>query len=152
MKFAGKKIQSPRLRLSNMQDCIFCKIIRGEIPSHKIYEDESVLVFLDINPINPGHTLVIPKRHYENILDTPPDILCKLITTIQTVAPAVLVAVGTDSFHLDINNGATAGQVVFHTHFHIMPRFIDDGYELWKGRQAGQSELADIAEKIIAGL
>ncbi len=152
MKYGGKRTRNRRLELSNMQDCIFCKIVKSEIPSHKIYEDEDVLAFLDINPINPGHTLVIPKAHHENILDTPPDILCKLITTTQTVAPAVIAAVGTDGFHLDINNGATAGQVVFHAHFHIMPRFAGDGYELWKGRQASQAELAEVAEKVRSNL
>lgn len=135
-----------------MPDCIFCKIVAGEIPSHKIHEDESVLAFLDINPVNPGHTLVIPKAHHENILDTPSDTLRKLITVVQAIAPAVLSAVGADSFNLGVNNGPSAGQVVFHTHLHIMPRFINDGHALWHGREANQEELAGIAEKARANL
>ncbi|MDP3995219.1 MAG: HIT family protein [bacterium] len=131
-----------------MQDCIFCKIVAGEIPSHKVYEDDEVLAFLDINPVNPGHTLVIPKEHYKDLLDTPPELASKLIQAVRDIAPAILKAVGADSFNLGLNNGATAGQVVFHTHLHIMPRFPNDGHKLWHGTSADQEELKKIADDI----
>ena len=131
-----------------MQDCIFCNIVSGEIPSHKVYEDSDVLAFLDRSPVNPGHTLVIPKVHHKDLLDMPPELGAKVMNAIQKIAPAVLKGVGADSFNLGVNNGSTAGQIVFHTHFHIMPRFRDDGKELWHGKNADQHELAKIAEDI----
>ncbi|MBI2636869.1 MAG: HIT family protein [Parcubacteria group bacterium] len=131
-----------------MQDCVFCKIVTGGIPSHKVYEDDSVLAFLDRSPVNPGHTLVIPKEHHRDLLDTPPELGAKLMNAIQKIAPAILAGVGADSFNLGVNNGAGAGQIVFHAHLHIMPRFRDDGHQLWHGRQADQNELAKVAEDI----
>ncbi|OJI06317.1 hypothetical protein BK004_04090 [bacterium CG10_46_32] len=131
-----------------MSDCIFCNIVTGESPSHKVYEDDDILAFLDINPINPGHTLVIPKEHYKDLTDTPPELASKLIQTVQKIKPAILGAVGADSFNLGVNVGKKAGQVVFHTHFHIMPRFEDDGHKLWGGKQVAQDELALTAEHI----
>lgn len=131
-----------------MQDCIFCKIVAGEIPSHKVYEDDSVLAFLDINPVNPGHTMVIPKEHCKDLLSTPPDIAGKLVVAAQHIAPAVMKAAGTNAFHLDINNGEGAGQAVFHAHFHIQPRSKDDGLTLWPGTSADQEELKKMADDI----
>lgn len=131
-----------------MLDCIFCKIVAGEIPAHKVYEDDSVLVFLDIHPINPGHTLVIPKEHHNDLLDTPPELLAKLIQVIATIAPAAMSAVGAAAFNLGVNNGREAGQIVFHTHFHIMPRLASDGHKLWHGKELGQEELGKIAAEI----
>lgn len=148
MRYGGKLVLIRRLRLSNMQDCIFCKIVSGEIPSHKVYEDDDVLAFLDINPVNPGHTLVIPKEHHNDVLDMPLELGSKLMNVIQKIAPAVIKGVGADSFNLGVNNGSGAGQIVFHTHFHIMPRFTDDGHALWHGRQANQAELAKVSEDI----
>ncbi|OGY92497.1 MAG: hypothetical protein A3H70_04610 [Candidatus Komeilibacteria bacterium RIFCSPLOWO2_02_FULL_48_11] len=131
-----------------MSDCIFCKIVSGEIPSHKVYEDEAVLAFLDIHPINPGHTLVIPKEHHNDLLDTPPELQAKLIQVIGKIAPAVLKAVGALAFNLGVNNGREAGQIIFHTHFHIMPRFSNDGHKLWHGKSLGQEELSKISQTI----
>ncbi len=148
MRYGGKRILIRRLRLSNMQDCIFCKIVAGEIPSHKVYEDDVVLAFLDINPVNPGHTLVIPKAHHRDLLDMPPEFGAKIMNAIQKIAPAVLKGVGADSFNLGVNNGAGAGQIVFHAHFHIMPRLPNDKHQLWHGAQASQDELAKVAEDV----
>ena len=116
------------------ENCIFCKIIKGEIPCRKIYETENILAFLDINPVNPGHTLVIPKQHYELIEQVPEDILAELIKAIKKITPAIKKAAGTDSNNLAVNNGKTAGQVVPHVHFHIMPRHENDGLKLWEGK------------------
>ena len=131
-----------------MQDCIFCNIVSGEIPSHKVYEDSDVLAFLDRSPVNPGHTLVIPKVHHKDLLDMPPELGAKVMNAIQKIAPAVLKGVGADSFNLGVNNGSTAGQIVFHTHFHIMPRFRDDGHKLWHGKVTGQDEFTKVADSI----
>ena len=130
------------------QDCIFCKIIKKDIPSHKIYEDEDVYAFLDINPVNPGHALVIPKEHHKDLLNTPTELAQKLITVVQKITPAILEAVESDGFNLGVNCGERAGQVVFHTHLHIMPRLENDGHKLWGGEDMTQDELKEVAENI----
>lgn len=135
-----------------MSDCIFCQIIKGELPCVKVYEDAEILAFLDIHPVNLGHTLMVPKAHYVNILDTPDEVLAKLMATVKKIAPAILKAVNADSFNLGVNNGAVAGQVIFHTHFHIMPRYERDGYKLWGAKAYGPGEMEKIGEDIKAAL
>jgi len=131
-----------------MDDCLFCKIIRGEIPSHKVYEDEEVLAFLDIEPINPGHTLVIPKEHCPTLLDVPEALACKLLTVTQKLTNRILKAVESDSFNLYLNNGEKSGRLVDHFHWHIIPRFEGDGYELWHGKKYGDGEAEEVLKKI----
>lgn len=131
-----------------MSDCIFCKIVAEEIPSYKVYEDEYVLAFLDIHPTNPGHTLVIPKAHHKDFLDTPAELQAKMIQVIGKIAPAIMKAVGAEAFNLGVNNGAVAGQIIFHTHFHIMPRFTADGHKLWHGKEMSPVEFTRIMEAI----
>lgn len=116
-----------------MEDCIFCKIIKGELPSRKIYEDDIVIAFLDINPINKGHTLVIPKEHYHSTLETPDEILKHIAVVVKKITLAIMKATDSHGCNIAINNGEVSGQIIFHTHWHIMPRFENDGYELWKG-------------------
>lgn len=125
-----------------MADCIFCKIVSKELPSHKVYEDDAYYAFLDIFPVNPGHTLVIPKTHYQDILHTPSEIVDGLMRLVQKIAPAVLKAMKSEGFNLGMNTGSVAGQAVFHTHAHIMPRFPEDGLHLWghKPYESGQME------------
>ncbi|PIP67275.1 MAG: HIT family protein [Parcubacteria group bacterium CG_4_9_14_0_2_um_filter_41_8] len=135
-----------------MNDCIFCKIIAGEIPSHKVYEDDEVFAFLDIHPVNLGHTLVIPKEHHKDLLSTPTELAQKLIIAVQKITPAILGAVGSEGFNLGVNNGESAGQVVFHTHVHIMPRFSQDRHALWHGKEMSQDELKEVADKIKSNL
>lgn len=135
-----------------MLDCIFCKIIKGKLPCVKVYEDAEILAFLDIHPVNFGHTLIVPKTHYVNILDTPDDVLAKLTAAVKKIAPAVLKAVNADSFNLGVNNGALAGQVIWHTHFHIMPRHEGDGYKLWGAKAYGPGEMEKIGEAIKVSL
>ncbi|MCX6819480.1 MAG: HIT family protein [Candidatus Aenigmarchaeota archaeon] len=108
------------------QECIFCKIVRGEIPSKKIYEDHDVIAFLDINPANPGHCLVVPKKHSETISDTDDDVLVKAIVVTKKLATAVKEKLNADGVNIVQNNGRHAGQLVSHIHFHIIPRFPDD--------------------------
>ena len=131
-----------------MEDCIFCKIINREIPCSKVYENDKVMAFLDIAPVNKGHTLVVPKEHHKDLLDTPDNLLAETIKVIKKVAKAVMRATGAEGFNLGVNNGKAAGQVVMHLHFHIMPRFEDDGLKLWSGKKYEGKEEEETAEKI----
>ena len=104
-------------------DCVFCALAAGEIPSFKVYEDDLVLAYLDINPFAEGHTLVIPKAHTTGLLDTPAETLKEIVVRVQKVAAHLKAALPCDGFNILQNNGAAAGQTVPHVHFHIVPRF-----------------------------
>ena len=104
-------------------DCIFCAIACGEIPSFRIYEDDLVLAYLDINPFTEGHTLVIPKEHSTGLLDTPDKTLAEIVARVKKVAAHLKDALPCDGFNILQNNGAAAGQTVMHLHFHIVPRY-----------------------------
>lgn len=104
-----------------MEDCIFCKISKGDIPSCKIYEDENVFAFLDINPKLEGHTLVIPKKHCKNISDATMETLDSIMVAVKKITDHYIKDVGFTGFKLQVNNGESAGQEVSHLHFHIMP-------------------------------
>lgn len=106
-----------------MNDCIFCKIIKGEIPSFKIFEDEHAFAFLDINPIERGHTLVIPKFHAKELFFLPPEELAGVMPAIQRTATLLKKKLGCDGMALSQLNGEAAGQTVFHVHFHLIPRY-----------------------------
>ncbi|WP_459851516.1 HIT family protein [Humidesulfovibrio idahonensis] len=113
------------------QDCIFCKIIAGEIPSAKIYDHGGIYAFLDIAPVNKGHALVVPKKHYATLFDVPPDLGRELTTALQVVGRAVMAATGAAGLNLGMNNFEAAGQLVHHAHFHLIPRHAGDGLTLW---------------------
>lgn len=131
-----------------MEDCIFCKIVTGEIPSYKIYEDEHTYAFLTAGPINDGHTLVIPKRHSQNVLTMSPDDFQKLSATVHTLAPVIKEAMHADGMNIIFNCEAAAGQEVFHTHAHLAPRFINDGYHWWGHGELNPATADTIAEQI----
>lgn len=103
-------------------NCVFCAIAAGEIPCFKVHEDDLVLAYLDINPFTEGHTLVIPKTHTTGLLDTPPDVLGKIVKRVQKIAARLKTALPCDGFNILQNNGPAAGQTVPHLHFHIVPR------------------------------
>jgi len=105
-----------------MENCIFCKITDGTVPTPFLYEDEHTVAFLDMNQNITGHTLVVPKKHTVNIFDTDDETLARSMATVRRVASAVRDSVGAHGVNIDSNHGATAGQVVFHLHFHIIPR------------------------------
>ncbi|KAL2508237.1 histidine triad nucleotide-binding 3 [Forsythia ovata] len=107
-------------------DCVFCNIIRGEAPALKVYEDDVCLCILDTNPLCHGHSLIIPKRHFSSLDATPPSIIGAMCSKVPLISNAVMKATGCDAFNLLVNNGAAAGQVVFHTHIHIIPRKAHD--------------------------
>ncbi|MDO8583612.1 MAG: HIT family protein [bacterium] len=130
-------------------DCLFCKMIAGEIPTNKVFEDENVLAFLDIRPVNPGHVLVIPKKHDADLLAMDDETAAAWINGVRKVAAAVKKGMGVEGFNLNVNTGAVAGQVVFHVHAHIMPRNGRDEYHLWRGAPyASDEEAAGIAKRI----
>jgi histidine triad (HIT) family protein len=117
-----------------MEDCLFCKIIAGEIPSEKIYEDKDIFAFLDIKPLTKGHTLVIPKQHVKNLYEMPDEILHKVISGVKKIGTSLKKNLGADGLNLEMNNDAPAGQVIFHAHIHLIPRYKGDGMEHWPGQ------------------
>ncbi len=123
-----------------MDDCLFCKIIKGEIPSAKIYEDDDVFVFLDIAPVNPGHALVVPKKHSIDLLDMEDETVKKVFVAVKKVSKAVLEGVDAEGINVAMNVKPAAGQLVMHSHVHIMPRFDNDGLKLWKGKKYKEEE------------
>lgn len=130
-------------------DCIFCKIAAGEIPCAKVYESETCLAFLDIAPVHHGHTLVLPKGHYPTLMDVPASLGSDLFDALSRVGRAVMAATGADGLNVLQNNYEAAGQMVPHAHFHLVPRFADDGLALWP--QAGYDdpeEMRGLARKI----
>ena len=135
-----------------MKDCIFCKIVKGELPSNKLYEDSEALAFLDITPANLGHALVIPKKHFKNILETPEDIMAHMMKIVKKISHG-LEALNPDGININMNNKEAAGQVVFHSHIHVIPRFKSDGFELWHGKsEYKEGEKDKVVEKIIRAL
>ena len=130
-------------------DCLFCKIIQGEIPCAKVYETDRILAFLDISPVSPGHALVLPKAHYPTLLDMPGDQGAPLLEAVTAVGRAVMAATGATGFNVVANTFAPAGQVVFHAHFHVIGRTEGDGLPVWPGTPYDSNEtLARLAETI----
>lgn len=109
------------------EQCIFCSIVGGKMPTNKVYEDTHSIAFLDINPRNPGHTLIIPKRHYETVMEMPDSEAGKFFESVRKVSEMVRKGVQANGISLAQNNGKAAGQVVPHVHFHIIPRFLTEG-------------------------
>lgn len=130
-------------------ETVFDKIIRKEIPAEILYEDDHVIVFLDIFPVNPGHTLFVPKESCENMMCTSEESLAHLFSIAKKLAPAILKSVGATDFNFTTNNGTVAGQVIMKTHFHFIPRFADDGHKMWGHRDATSDELKELGKKII---
>ena len=114
------------------EDCIFCKIVQGEIPCAKVYETDAVLAFLDIAPVNKGHTLIVPKSHYSTLFDVPPEFGHDLLLAMRTVGKVLMDVTGATGLNMGMNNFRTAGQLVFHAHWHLIPRFDGDGLTLWE--------------------
>lgn len=124
------------------------KIIRREIPAHIVYEDDETLAFLDVKPVNPGHTLVIPKKFAKNIFDVDEATLAAVMRTVQKVAYSLRETLGAEGINLHVNNEVAGGQAVFHLHVHVIPRFSNDGLEHWHGKEYAEGEGEKIAEKV----
>ncbi len=135
-------------------DCIFCKIVAGQLPACKVHEDADTLAFMDIGPIVPGHTLVIPKIHIDPLTAAPAAILQKLIIMVQNIAQAQFSALKADGVNIMQANGQAAGQVVPHLHFHVIPRFTADGHHWnWQSHPyANNDTMQTLAEQIKGAL
>ena len=130
-------------------DCIFCKIAAGEIPSRKIYEDSDLIAIMDLNPTSKGHSLIIPKEHCTNIYDIDEDIAAKVMKTAKKLATKMTVALNCDGFNLLQNNGETAGQTMFHFHMHLIPRKAgDQAVPEWEHLSLSDDEMKEICDKM----
>lgn len=132
-------------------DCIFCKIAAGEIPSRKIYEDKDLIAIMDLSPTSKGHSLIIPKEHYTNIYDIDEEIAGKVMKTAKKLATKMTVTLNCDGFNLLQNNGETAGQTMFHFHMHLIPRYKDADNNMLKFTSVSFSdeEMDSIRDQII---
>lgn len=131
------------------EDCIFCKIANGEIPSKTIYEDEKFRVILDLGPATKGHALIIPKQHYADIFEIPEETVGDAMKLAKKMAELMTEKLGCDGFNIVHNNGETAGQTVKHFHIHLIPRYKDDGQHiLWEPGEVSQDELEMIKRQI----
>ncbi len=135
--------------MTRMDGCVFCKMVAGEIPVTKVYEDEAVFAFLDIGPISDGHTLVIHKQHCTRLHECAPDVLADVACRLGEIAEAVMTAMEADGYNVLSNNGPAAGQVVDHLHFHIIPRRTGDGVlTQWPSYRYKAGQIEKLAAKI----
>ena len=132
-----------------MDECIFCKIAKGEIPCYKVYEDNEFLVFLDVNPIVEGHSLIISKEHFENIFKIPEDVLGRMNILSKKIADMLKEKLGINAVNILNASGKEAQQSVFHIHYHIIPRKKEDGLDLWfHGGSEGEKNLDETLKKL----
>jgi histidine triad (HIT) family protein len=130
-------------------DCIFCKIVAGEVPCFKLFEDVETLAFMDINPVHDGHCLIIPKAHYPTIFEIAPASMAAAAQTAVKLAKAVNAAIRPDGLNLVQSNGAGAAQSVGHFHIHVLPRWLGDGLLVnWELKPGDMAHIAEIAERI----
>lgn len=133
------------------ENCIFCKIANGEIPSFTLYEDDMFRVIFDLSPSTKGHALILPKEHFRNLFELGEDYAAKLMPTVKKVATAMKEVLGCDGFNLLQNNEEVAGQTIFHFHMHLIPRYNDDNIKLAMATgELDQNTAADIADSIRA--
>ncbi len=134
------------------RNCIFCKIVKSEIPCSKVLENERVIAFLDISPVNKGHTLVVPKEHFETLLDVSENTLKEMMLAAKKIGKSMKKALKADGFNIGMNNFPAAGQAVMHAHLHVIPRYENDGLHLWPGKKYEEGEIEQIKEKIVTFL
>lgn len=131
------------------EDCIFCKIANGEIPSKTLYEDEQFRIILDLGPATKGHALILPKNHYANLFELPEETAADVMKLAKNMAGRMTDKLQADGFNLVQNNGEAAGQTVMHFHLHLIPRYQNDGQHiLWKPGTASEAELEAVREQI----
>lgn len=134
-------------------ECIFCKIIQGGIPCFKVLDDDGVLAFMDVNPVAPGHVLIVPKHHFKDIMETPPEWVGKAFAGAGRVARAVRKTLAPDGINIVQANGPGAKQSVFHLHVHVIPRGMDDGLAMnWELVPGDMDAIARLAEQIAANI
>ena len=133
--------------MTTESECIFCKIVAGDVPAEKIYEDDRTIAFMDVNPGTRGHALVIPKRHAKDLLEIDPDELAAVTRSAQTVSRRAMERLEADGINLLNCCGAEAWQTVFHFHLHIVPRYVDDPLQLpWIPAPGEPDEIAETAK------
>lgn len=133
----------------NGKDCIFCKIANGEIPSATVYEDEDFRAILDLRPASKGHTLILPKQHYQDLCDADETVTTKILPLATKIGSALKKGLGAGGFHVVQNNGALAGQTVFHLHLHVIPRYEDGSAMVaWEPGKPEDEELKQTANTI----
>ena len=133
----------------SVKDCVFCKIVAGQIPVTKVFEDDVVLAFLDIGPVSDGHTLVVPTQHFEKLHECPAELLGQVGSRLGKITGAVVAAMDCDGYNVLCNNGRAAGQLVEHVHFHIIPRNPGDGvFNRWPAGRYPEGKAENIAAKI----
>lgn len=131
------------------ENCVFCKILNGDIPSAKLYEDEDFAIILDVGPATFGHALLLPKQHYANVFEMPDELLSKAVCLGKAWGEKLVRALGADGLNMVQNNGLAAGQTVFHYHLHLIPRYEKDGVgELWNPGTLTEEQRQEILEKI----
>lgn len=131
------------------ENCVFCKILNGEIPSAKLYEDEDFAIILDVGPATFGHALLLPKQHCANVFEMPQELLAKAACLAKEWGEKLVKALNADGLNLVQNNGLAAGQTVFHYHLHMIPRYENDGVgELWTPGSLTDEQRQEILEKI----
>lgn len=131
------------------ENCIFCKILKGDIPSAKLYEDEEFAIILDVGPASFGHALILPKEHYANIFEMPEELLAKAVALAKVWGEKLVKALNADGLNLVQNNGLAAGQTVFHYHLHLIPRYENDGVgELWTPGSLSAEQREELLAKV----
>jgi histidine triad (HIT) family protein len=131
-----------------MPDCIFCRLAAGELPSVQVLETPTVLAFLDIAPVNYGHTLVIPKAHHPGLLDLPDALWEEMGRVCRRVAQALRTTLYAQGFNIQMNNFEAAGQVVFHAHLHVIPRYFTDGLQLFPQESYKPGDMEKTGEQL----
>lgn len=131
-----------------MQDCIFCRIVAGNLPAARVLETPQVLAFLDIAPVHYGHTLIIPKAHYQTLLDLPDELWMEMGQVSRRVAQALQSTLEAQGFNICMNNFEAAGQVVFHAHIHVVPRYLSDGLKLFPQESYRPGDLEKTAAQL----
>lgn len=134
-------------------DCLFCRIVAGEIPASRVYEDAEVVAFLDLHPVNFGHTLVVPRAHHATLDDLPDAVAMALARPVPRLTRAIVAATGAPGYHLVVNTGVVAGQTIHHVHWHLIPRFEDDAVRWpWPHLAYPEGDMEATRSRIAAGV
>ncbi|MFI3172031.1 MAG: HIT family protein [Eubacteriales bacterium] len=142
-------MENERSKKMKDQNCIFCKIANGEIPAATIYEDEDFRAILDLGPATRGHALILPKEHYTNLYELDDEVASKIMVVAKKLVKKMTETLGCEGFNLLQNNGEIAGQTVFHYHLHLIPRYLDDNFNIsWKSGELTEEEKADIIARV----
>jgi histidine triad (HIT) family protein len=134
-----------------MHDCIYCKIVRRELPAEILHDDDDVCAFLERNPINPGHAIVVPKTHFNSLTQIPEDLMGRLFSVATSLAQSIVRVTDSDAFNLHVANGECIGEVIPHSHVHVIPRVSTDGFAWgWRSLSCSETDRNELAQEIRA--